>query len=690
MALARSVVRMLLLFAVAANGSQPPRITDMIEVVPLPHTSGFYYQPINRMQFVEDVWHFLIEVDHSVIFQELDELYRDTILLLNNTRSPRFVSANCSTNAIIESEIDTYILKRILYLVKQHNTIDDKIKNNNQKDFTMEQQWELNTKDPLGRRRRRRKRGVLNFVGTVDKFLFGVMDNDDAKELHELAKTSNALNEQIKEVTDELINIAKFEEHKQCLERQRDDVCQYATAKMSLINEQLTQLDILYTNLDRAVDDALNNRINSLIMTPQRLYNEMTNVTMHVPTKMTWPVPLKKENMHDLINDKIVKTHVFKLERRKLVFILEVPLIDDQNYDVYQTIPIPLCDAINKCAVIVPDSRYLGVSTDKRNYVRLDDDTLRECKMTLKTLLCFKPNIVYVSSEAGMCDIKILLHYEVGQNECDVRVGKFDPEIFYRISDFNNWLYVLQRDTELTMDCANTPAAVDNIIHIAAGTGIVRGHNVTRKCNVGTKSKQLPLHQLKSSLFSYSAVALSTSFNLSNALGDLDKLQIKSMKNNADLDSIHMDGMTERLIDLRKRMYNNTVFHGAEVEGDAADGWFCWLVSFFNIKCTTAESVVACVVLALLALLLFRIYRFCCPGTCSALFSCCRFERLASRTRKTKSSVIRVNSQLQYLDRNSAADTHRKDRSFKEEEAMPMVMFKNNKNREPDLIFKNV
>lgn len=264
--------------------------TDMIEVIPLPHTSGFYYQPINRMQFVEDVWHFIIEVDHGVIFQELDELYRDTLHLLNHTRSSKFVSANCTTNAIIESEINTYILKRILYLVQQHNTIDDKIKANAEGDAP-DSRWELNTKDPLAARR---KRGVLNFVGTVDKFLFGVMDSNDARELHDLAKTSNALNEQIKEVTDELVNIAKFEEHKQCLERQRDDLCGYATAKMALITEQLTQLDLLYTNLDRAVDDALDNRINSLIMTPQRLYEEMTNVTVHVPTKLTWPVPLKR------------------------------------------------------------------------------------------------------------------------------------------------------------------------------------------------------------------------------------------------------------------------------------------------------------------------------------------------------------------------------------------------------------
>jgi Baculovirus F protein len=199
-----------------------------------------------------------------------------------------------------------------------------------------------------------------------------------------------------------------------------------------------------------------------------------------------------------------------------------------------------------------------------------------------------------------------------------------------------------------------------------------------------TKSKQLALHQLKNSLFSVSAVPLSTSFNLSAALGDLDRLEIESMKNNADLDHKHLQGATQRLIDLRKRMNNNSVFHGAELEGEASDGWFCWLVGWLNIKCATAEAVVACVVLFLVALLLFRIYRFCCPGTCSAMFSCCRFDALSSvprRRNKTKSSVIRVNSQLQYLDGGGGGE--------KSHEETPMVMF-NNRARDPNVVFKNI
>ncbi|AAY59555.1 F protein [Clanis bilineata nucleopolyhedrovirus] len=625
------------------------RPQDVIDVHPLPHTSGFFYQPINKMQFVEDVWHFIIEMDHGDIFFELNSLYSETNELIRYIdKRPEF--KNCSTAKIVRKEIDSFILKRILTLVKHHNDIDDKISHKRDR-----APMQLTTDDPFkavdgGDVRHRAKRGILNFVGTVDKFLFGVMDSNDADELHRLAKTSNALNQQVKELTDEMISISRFIEHKQCVEEQRADLCVYINAKVALILEQINEIDTLYTNLDRAVDDALNNKINSMVMTPERLLKEMTDVTTHVPLKLTWPVPLKLENMHDLINNHIIKTHVFITNDRKLLFVLEIPLINQQTYDVYQVIPIPYCNNDGKCAVIVPDSKYLGVSSNKRNYVRLEDDAPKICKMTTENLLCFAPKIIYDSSQATLCDIKILLKneddYTKVHKDCDVRVGKFDTEIFYPISEYNNWLYVLQKDTEITFDCGKDMNISPLII--AAGTGTISGKNVTRPCKLVTKKVELSLHQLKNSLFSVSSVPISTYFNLSAALGDLDKLEIQSLRSNTDLDHKNLQGMTERLIDLRQRMNNNTVFNAQETElSNKEESTFCWLISFTPITCHAAQAFLITMACLTVFLIVYRIYKLLCPGLCSDACTCC-CGLLSSRN---ESSVVKVNNRLHYLNK---------------------------------------
>ncbi|AKN80684.1 F protein [Perigonia lusca single nucleopolyhedrovirus] len=662
-------VSLTLLFSLTMAYALVHDASELVEIKPLPHTSGFFYQPINRMQFVEDIWHFIIEMDHAEIFYELDELYSETNNLMAYMKNHEEF-ANCSSSKVVKAEIDTFIVKRILGLVKKHNMIDSKIPKSGT--YSTHEKLEIVTRNPfkhdeiggggvaIGGDKQRRKRSLFNFVGTVDKFLFGVMDSNDADELHRLAKTSNAINEQVKELTDKLITLSSYEEHKLCLEQQRNDLCVYVNAKVALILEQINEIDTLYTNLDRAVDDALNNKINSMVMTPERLFKEINDVNIHVPSKLSWPVPLKLENMHDLINHEIIKTHVFITQERKLLFILEIPLINEQTYDVYQVIPIPYCNN-SKCAVIVPDSKYLGVSTNKRNYVRLEDDAPKICKISFKHLLCFAPKIIYDSSEASLCDIKILLKneddYASVDKDCDVRIGKFDSEIFYPIAEYNSWLYVLQKDTEISFDCINNDdnTAVAPLI-IGAGVGTIYGKNVTKSCRMITKKVELSLHQLKNSMFSVSSVPISTSFNLSAAIRDLDQLEITSMKSNTDLDHKNLQGMTERLLDLRKQMDNNTVFVGSEIQtnNDAStESTFCWVMSWTPISCHAAQSLIVLVVSIVIFLVFYRIYKIVCPGLCTDVFDCCCSNNCCASQRHANSSVIRVShrdNRIHFID----------------------------------------
>ncbi|AGR56881.1 F [Hemileuca sp. nucleopolyhedrovirus] len=637
-----------LITMMALTNGLPESIIDsntIIEVNPLPHTSGFYYQPINKMQFVENIWTFVIEMDHGDIFMELDNLYEETHKFIKFISSETI--SNCSSNKIVQTELHTFVIKQILSLVKKHNDIDSKIP----KSGVFDDHHELTLSRESAERGHglRRKRGLLNFVGSVDKYLFGVMDSTDADLLHKVAAGENALNNQVKQLTEELISLSNYTEHMACIEKHRSDVCVYIEAKMSLFVAQINDIASLYTNLDRAVDDALSNRINSLFMTPKRLYTEMLNVTAHLPPKLSWPVPLEQKNMHHLINNNIVKSHVFITKDRTLLFIVEVPLISQQVFNVYQVVPIPLCSNDGKCAIIVPDSKYLGLSTNLQNYIRLDDDATKICKITLNNLLCYKPNIVYDSNGALLCDIKILLDNKNNgvvdvAKDCDVRIGKFDTEIFYPISQYNHWLYVLQADTKIVFDCDTEALIAPRIIK--AGTGIIIGKLLDFNCKISTSKVEMSLVQMKSSLFSVVNLPIKTSFNLSTILNDLDKFEIDNFKSNTDLDHKNLNGMTQRLIDLRKRMENNTIFSAKETAfgtDNDEDNWFCWFVSIFNVSCHLAKSIVATLILMIVFVAAFRLYKCMCPGLCTDIFSCFR---------RNRATVVRVNSKLQFVDAN--------------------------------------
>ncbi|AHH82709.1 F protein [Buzura suppressaria nucleopolyhedrovirus] len=614
---------------------------QLVTVKTLPHTSGFYYQPVNKMQFVEGIWTFVIEMDHKPIYMNLDMLYNETYAFIDFIDKSEETVGNCSSKKIVQTELNTFVLQQIVALVKKHNDLDSKIpKSGEYADHPALTLTNKNLKN-------RRKRGLINGMGTMYKFLFGMMDHNDANLLHKVANGENSLNNQVKRLTDEMITLASYVEHLNCVEQHKTDLCVYLDAKLNLFQTQLYEIENLYTRLDRAVDDALNNKINDMIMTPKRLLQEMINVSTHLPAKMKWPVELKLKNMHSLLNNDILKIHVFITKERKLLFILEIPLIGQENYNLYQVVPIPFCNN-GKCAIIVPDSKYLALSADRRNYVRLDDEETKLFKTNGNNLLCYKPRISHDSDKAVLCDIKILLDIESGggvndlAKYCDVRIGKFDTEIFYPIAYYNQWLYVLQENVRLVFDCDSD--AVIGQLSLNAGVGILTGHDVPYNCKLTTHRVSLSLMQLKTNQISVFTLPVSTSFNLSSTLQDLDNFEVQSFLSNSNLDHKNLNGMTERLIDLRKRMENNTMFKGTDIEqaSNTDEGWFCWFVSFFGIKCHVAESIIATIVLLIMCLIVFRVYRCLCPGLCSELCSCCK---------RDDSTVVRVNNRMQFVDK---------------------------------------
>ncbi|ABI35801.1 fusion protein [Ectropis obliqua nucleopolyhedrovirus] len=646
-----------------ANASSSFSSDDVITVKLLPHTSGFYYQPINKMQFVENLWTFVVEIDHGIIFKELNLLYNETHKFIDfiNTHNVN----NCTQKQIFQVEVQSYLIKKILKLVENHNDLDSKIPKAGS--FGDHLALKLDHESVVMSKRRRRKRGLLNFVGSVDKFLFGVMDNNDAHLLHNVAKNENALNVQVKQLTDELITIANFIEHNDCVENEKHNVCVYAEAKINLLKAQIDEIAMLYTRLDRAVDDALSNKINSMIMTPKRLLGELMNVTNYLPPKMTWSVPLKLDNMHHLINNRIVKSHVFITKERKLLFIVEVPLINQQVYNVYQVVPIPFC-VNTKCAVIVPNSKYLGISSSLTNYVRLDSDATNMCKLTVDNLLCYKPKIVYSSNEATLCDIRILLdNYQNSitnvAHDCDVRVGKFDDAIFYQISEYNQWLYVLQRDTRVSFDCDNKHLVTPLILK--TGVGIISGKNLNFSCQIITPKAVMSLVQIKTNLLTTTTMNLPilTSFNLSAALQNFDKFELENFKPNTNLDYNDLTGMTQRLTELRQQMNNNTMFNSADINDDD-DNWFCYIVSFIGLNCRRTETVFVYILLFIATCIIFRVYKCMCPGLCTELWSSCK---------RDKPTVVQVDSNLQYIgkkQKNLAVGYHVANANDSDEDEM--------------------
>ncbi|QNV47773.1 fusion-like protein [Alphabaculovirus altersperidaniae] len=622
--------------------------SDIVRVTPLPSTSGLYFQYINRMQFVQNIWHFVIEMDHGSVFYRLQSIHEQAQKLQQSLVSLRqnYTSAfdDCANIKYLKLEIDHMLTTVIPNLAQQHNLLDQKV--------PITPSNATLSKAKLSGAKRRSKRGVFNFMGHVDKYLFGIMDSDDAHELHLLANTTNSLNSQVKQLNDELIVLADYVDHEFHASRMRDadKYCRYIIENYNILCKQLDEVATLYNKLDLSVDNAKLNHLNSFVVSPERLLNEMNNVSGHL-AGLSWPVPLTQKAMHVLI-DNVINVHVFVTTERKLLFIIEVPLVSSEAFDVFHSIPLPYCDAMHKCAIMLPDSKYLSVSVDRRNYVRLDDTT--SCRMSDKVMLCFKPQIIYDVNQAKSCDVRIFMKNDKDidyTRDCDVRVGRFESELFYATSDYNNWLYVLQNDVDLNIQCITSSTITDGFgftpIVLHAGVGIIHATG-NDNCKLTTKKSRLTVHDLYNNLNSVIEMPIGLSFNFTVALHDIDKVSVEDMKINNDLEHTNLHELTNRLYDLRKRINNNTIFSGSQIV-DNDDDIFAGISAWFSgigIDFHYVKIVVIWIILALLTLAVVKIYRTCCSGVCSSLCGCINFKLF--RKNGSEHTVVRRDDRDMY------------------------------------------
>ncbi|WBB27170.1 F protein [Mythimna sequax nucleopolyhedrovirus] len=608
---------------------------DIIQVTPLKSDSGLYFQYVNKVKFIESIWSFVIEMDHGSVFQELVKVYNMTVNV-ENYMNLHYQNTSRCFNADYMKLMIKPLKNRISAMVKTHALIDQKLgktpKGTKLDDVTL----------PV-----RKRRGAFDFVGRIDKFLFGVMDADDAHTLHKLANSTNALNKQVAQLTDELIKLTDYVDHEQSIGSFESDLryCDAITTKLNLFCAKIDELENLYIKLDRAVDSAKLNHLNSLVLTPERLLNEMRKMQDNLGT-FHWPIPspLTLENMHNMI-DNVVNTHVFVTHDRKLLFIIEVPLVEARSYDLYHTIPLPFCNHTEKCAIVLPDSKYLGVSSDQRTYVRLDD--LKSCKYTDDGYLCYSSIAESQTSLARMCDIRLFTKSDKDvqvTRDCDVRLGRFEDVLFYPIADYNNWLYVMQQDTTVNVQCHKS----DNIpanhkfdpINVSAGVGIIRAVG-QETCKLHYKYGSLPIHQLKASYNSSIIVKVNigSSINLTDVFDKINTLELDNAKMNVNLDHSRLREMTIRLEDLRRNIANNSRFSGDEVTDDSESKWLSnWFSG--NGLWHTIKTVCLFFVCAVFFLLFGAIVYFCCIS-CSVFKSCCKLcKKEDSRRYSTDDRVM--------------------------------------------------
>ncbi|XP_044765738.1 uncharacterized protein LOC123321989 [Coccinella septempunctata] len=350
---------------------------------------------------------------------------------------------------------------------------------------------------------RRKRRGLMNAVGTGIKWLFGNPDSDDAQFysdsinslINNEKQTEVLMQQQVNVISDTITNfnnsLTRMNENINILNKNLKSFNKFQqdmiTSKNSFEVEiglsnhiilLIEMTDELTNQLNEYVNDISlisNNIISYNILPPETLYSELHKIS----TKQDLPLPLSVENI--FIFYKLLEMKSF-INKGLLVLSFNVPIVTKGKYEIYEILsaPVPHHEDPMLFSYIEPSTPYIVISREKTNYFNLN--TLDKCFETLpNNYLCRHLYTMRKTNNNNQCEI-ILFNERVDVIPKTCKIHNFiaELEIWHKLRN-NQWFYSLSYPTQLSIVCDDKSTRVEQISQIGL-------FELNPKCKAFTKT----------------------------------------------------------------------------------------------------------------------------------------------------------------------------------------------------------
>lgn len=476
----------------------------------------------------------------------------------------------------------------------------------------------------------------ISGIGTIFKHIFGTLTEDDAvkyddainviqnnqKGIVSLMKqnilvTTSTIENYNKtfhkiQINEAILNeaIDRFSVNIKNLSYSVDQLTVKSTLDSLLINLETTMLTLSFQteNLLDGILFSSQNILHPSIITPQQLYRELTDNYKHLPSNFELPVSLEISFIHVLFKISNVLCYFMN---NKIIFVLKIPLVLPLEYNLYNNIALPTPhqpSKPNSFSLIVPSSKYIGITKDKSQYCKLD--TMTQCKRVSEQDFICDVTDVYSTDAVPCCESELLSKVISDlPDSCETKFIHGHINVWKPLR-FNKWVYVQSKSTKLSIDCPDTETFD---IHIL-GTGVL---NIPPNCTAYCKSTRL---LPRNSNVNISIPARTLKFNIVNdTCCNLNRFkQIVSSESPIKLQNIDLDEITTKNKIILKTLLDNsdTVLEAPHL-----------------VRYGTHYSVLTIVIaLSIISFCIYRIFRFVKSGR--------SFDVVTNLRKSTQTSII--------------------------------------------------
>lgn len=318
----------------------------------------------------------------------------------------------------------------------------------------------------------RKKRALINPLGSLIKCITGNLDDTDAKfydnEIRILQESQNEMKTNLlnqitilHNVTIEFQNLISNLSHNQLILESRimqikaiiESVALQQTIDRehlkihTIINQIATMYQLIYhifQKVEMAATFAKLNTLHNAIINPLELQKEIKTIQKFLTTDI---LPLEPKENNILNFEKIITIKSYS-KAFTIYFILEIPLVDREIFQYYRlySIPIP-SNKESTFNLIIPQKPYLAIGNEKYFYT---DQLCKE--FGRHEFLCPETHISFIKNHPP-CEVQLLLHQS--NISCQpFQINLVENQVT-KITD-GKWIITIPKQVIVTTTCENS------------------------------------------------------------------------------------------------------------------------------------------------------------------------------------------------------------------------------------------
>lgn len=308
----------------------------------------------------------------------------------------------------------------------------------------------------------RTKRGLINGLGSIFKSITGNLDNEDGERIQQHLKKVDKNQLTLKQIMESQITlttkaIEKFESTitnlttDQLVLRSRILQLELALKNQKLELYHRIQFNNVYTQinsmaqsilqiletLEEAVAFAKINVMHPSIIEPEDLLDSLLQINKYI----NLPLPVVKEQ---ILNFEALITIKAYWKKTKINFILEVPITDTIQYNLYHLYSCPILHQNTTFQLIIPNQKYLILSDQ---YYSSSNEL---CKFIDNYFYCNNLDLINLETNQP-CEVQLLLAKRPYSN-CQINLIQLTSQKVQTL-EFNQLLVINPSDKQINFNC---------------------------------------------------------------------------------------------------------------------------------------------------------------------------------------------------------------------------------------------